>query len=261
MDNTTQLSQLPLIGYKNVFEYIQTLEYKNEEGIQFLEQQLYNLLQKQPEDINLLSLLLHEQIMHNRGTRARSIAYKIWESGGSLDADLEQMYIDDLMNLCLPDMAGAALAPYIADLENSLVNYGNLIVKYAVLSGNMALLERLLVYLPETKENNILRNWLSLSQELHADNHIPQIMTNILNNVREALMGFSYNLFMDRNFPDIEFVFYVDESITDYTEMREKIHLQISSYCAAHKFQELENLSVVLYPLTRHPRQEVWLKK
>lgn len=262
MENqNAQLAKMPLASYKNVWEYLQTLEYQDEEGIRFLEEQLYNLLQALPEDSNLLALLMHEQIMNDRGSRARSIAGKIWETGGALAPEIEVMYIDDLINLGLDDMAGAALAPYISDLENSLKSHGRLLLKYALFSGKMTLLERLMAYLPTNRDNDILRSLLAMFDELKVSRHIPAIMVRLQNNLRDSVMGFSFNIFEDREFPEVEFVFYVDSSVTDYANLRENLNHQISAYCAAHKIEDLINLSTVVYPLSRHPRQELWMAR
>ena len=45
-ENKPQLARMPLANYNNVWEFIQTLEYNDSDNIIFLEQQLYNLLQK-----------------------------------------------------------------------------------------------------------------------------------------------------------------------------------------------------------------------
>ena len=66
------------------------------------------------------------------------------------------------------------------------------------------------------------------------------------------MLGFSYNLFHDRDFPDIEFIFYVDDSIKNYKETGNLLNMQISTYCAAHKIEDLINLSSVVYPISRH---------
>ena len=254
-------NNLPLNSYADAWRYIQTLEYTNKSGILFLEQQLYNLLQQLPEDANLLALLLHEQIMNNRGQRARSIAYKIWESGGILAPEIERMYVDDLINLGLEDMAGAALAPYIADLENSIEKYSGILVKYAMFTGNTSLLERVLSYLPDTEYNQGLHNWIEMNNEEKVMGHIQPIMKRLEENVLEAMMGFRYKVFMTRGFPDIEFLFYVDETITNYTELRETMHLQISAYCAAHKIQDMKNLNVVILPVERRLPQSQWMQE
>lgn len=265
MENTnakdSELARMPLVTYKNAFEYIQTLEYSDKEGILFLEQQLYNLLQKLPEDINILTLLMHEQIMNNRGQRARAIAYKIWESGGVLEPQIERMYIDDLINLGLTDMAGAALAPYISDMENNVQEQSDILLKYAIFIGNMSLLRRILAYLPEEKNYNILRSLLDMNSELQATSHIQPIMAKISENVLESMLGFTYKLFMDREFPEIEFLFYVDDTINNYEEVRKKMHTQISAYCAAHKITDLINMSAVILPIQRRRRQELWLSQ
>lgn len=253
--------QLPLNSYADVWRYIQTLEYKNKDGIIFLEQQLYNLLQQLPEDANLLALLLHEQVMNNRGQRARSIAYKIWESGGILAPEIERMYIDDLINLGLEDMAGAALAPYVADIESSIEKYSGILIKYALFSGNMSLLERVLNYLSDKGYNQGLKYWIQMNNEEKVIGHIQPIMKRLEENVIEAMLGFRYKVFMDRGFPDIEFLFYVDETITNYRELRDAMHLQIASYCAAHKIKNMYDLNVAILPVEKRIPQNQWMSE
>ena len=259
METTKVLTNMPFSTYQNVWQFIQSLEYKNEEGITYVESQIYDMLKELPEDVNLLVLLLHMQIMQGRQERAKSIAYKVWEIGGEANEKIEKMYIDDLLNIGLSDMAGAALAPHIANLETSIFSYEHILLKYAVFSGNMNLLERLLAYLPDGGKYDILRNWLILNDECEATTHIQFIMDRLIEKIKENILGFSYNLFFDREFPEVEFVFYVDDTIKNYESLREQMHLQISSYCSAHKIDDLINLSVVIYPLQRHPRQELWL--
>ena len=65
MEEQKMQKNVPLIDAEKALNFMQTLEYTDEEGILYLEQQLYNLLQKTPNDVNLLVLLLHEQIMQN----------------------------------------------------------------------------------------------------------------------------------------------------------------------------------------------------
>lgn len=253
MEEQTLKKNLPLADGEKALQFMQTLEYTDEEGILYLEQQLYNLLQKTPNDVNLLVLLLHEQIMHNRGRRARTIAYKIWENGGNLSDASEQFYINDLMNLGLSDMAGAAVAPYIADINKSIKTHQNLLIKYAVYSGSMSLLAKLLDYLPDTREYNILRDWIVLNRDFGVSNHIPRIMERLIDKVQENMMGFSFNLYNDREFPDIEFIFYVDDGIANHDETKQLLNTQIATYCASHKIEDLINLSVVIYP-TSHQK-------
>jgi len=249
-----QLDEMPLVSYDKALEYIKTLEYGNEQNIVFLERQLYELLQTLNDDTNLLVLLMHEQIMHNRGARARSIANKIWEIGGAVTPTSEVIYIDNLMNLGLSEMAGAALAPYIADIGTSVQTQSFLLVKYALYSGNMVLLDRLLDYLPATEEYNILRDLIILFDELNVSTHLPAIMEKLFAKLQNSMLGFSFNLFSDREIPDVEFVFYVDDSVSDCEELRQSLDIVISSYCAAHQLEDLINLNTVVYPISRHLR-------
>lgn len=253
MENATidKLSTMPLVSYDKAYQYILSLKYNDSERILFLEQQLYNLLQQTPNDVNLLVLLLHEQIMNNKGQRARSIAHKIWENGGELAPEAEKMYIDDLINLCLLDMAGAALMPIISDLEHNVDIWSDILLKYALVSGNMSLLGKILNYLPENNPTDILVDWIALCDYMQATNHMPKIMTRICDKLQDTMLGFSYNLFFDRGFPDIEFVFYVGNEVHNFEDLRDTLHLQISSYCAAHKIDDLVNLSCAIRPISQ----------
>lgn len=254
MENNSpaQIPTMPLVSLEKAYQYMQSLEYSDAEGIMFLEQQLYNLLTTNPEDSNFLALLLHEQIMNNRGQRARSIAYKIWENGGINNPNIELMYINDLINLCMLDMAGAALAPSIADLENADENTSKLLLKYAIISGNMTLLARLVQYLPDNKNTKILEDWLSMSDYLQANNHIPNIMKRITDKVKDSVLSFSYKLYSDREFPEVEFIFYVGSEINNHNDLQQRLNMDISSYCASHKIQDLINLSNLILPINRY---------
>ena len=256
-DMDAQLKKMPLVSYEKAYQYLISLDYTDAENILYLEQQLYILLQQNPEDTNLLVLLLHEQIMNNKGQRARSIAYKIWENGGNIAPELEKLYIDDLINLYLLDMAGVALMPMISDMENNINKWFDTLLNYSLISGNMPLLERTLNYLPDKRSFNILRDWCMLSEYMKVTEYMPDIMKRICKVVQDTMLSFSYNLFADREFPEIEFIFYVSDEVKDRENMRETLNLQISSYCSARKIDDLINLSSVVYPISRHPRLDV----
>ena len=251
-ENNDILKKMPLVDYNKALQFMQNLEYSDIDNINYLEQQLYAQLQNNQADIDLLVLMMHQQIMKGRGQRARSIAYKIWEMGGEMRLSSEQIFVNDLMNLGLSDMAGAALAAYIADLENNMANYGNLLLKYAVYSGNMTLLGKILNYFPESKNKIVLQDWIQLNEDYDVTKHIPAILNRIIEKVQDSMLGFSYNLFYDREIPDIEFIFYVDDSIKNYKETSNILNMQIATYCAAHKIEDLINLNSVVYPITKH---------
>ena len=105
-----------------------------------------------------------------------------------------------------------------------------------------------------TREYNILRDWIVLNRDFGVSNHIPGIMERLIDKVQENMLGFSFNLYNDREFPDVEFVFYVDDGITNYDETKQLLNTQIATYCASHKIEDLINLSVVLYPISRQKK-------
>ena len=79
-------------------------------------------------------------------------------------------------------------------------------------------------------------------------------MERLIDKVQENMLGFSFNLYNDREFPDVECVFYVDDGITNYDETKQLLNTQIATYCASHKIEDLINLSVVLYPISRQKK-------
>lgn len=251
-ENRDVLGKMPLVNYDKILQFMQNLEYSDADNINYLEQQLYTQLENNQSDIDLLVLMMHQQIMKGRGQRARSMAYKIWEMGGQMRLSSEQIFMDDLMNLGLSDMAGAAIAPYLADLENNMANYGKILLKYAVYSGNMILLDKVLEYFPENKNKIILKDWIQLNEDYSVTKHTPKILARIIEKVQDSMLGFSYNLFNDREIPDVEFIFYVDDSIKNYEEMKNLLNMQIAAYCAANKIEDLVNLSSVVYPISKH---------
>ena len=59
----------------------------------------------------LLILQTHLQIMNSQEQKARAIANRVWELGGNISLMFEKMYLDDLINLGMTDMATVLIRP------------------------------------------------------------------------------------------------------------------------------------------------------
>lgn len=245
---------LPFAGFNNARNFLYDLDFNNAEGILHLEQQLYELLKNNPENSEGLCLLLQEQLMNNRGQRARAIAYKIWELGGELAPQYEYMYINNLIDLGLLEMAGSALATPITDLQNNVGQYAGLLIKYAFATGNMLLLSRVLAYMPETAVYENMRDLVTMFEYLKVENQLPGLMSMLFSKVEDTCLGFDYILYTDRGFPDLEVVFYVDDTVKDLSNFVDAVNLQIGSYCAARKIEDIKNICAAIKPIARHPR-------
>lgn len=89
------------------------LNYEQQSRITAVEQKIYAALNKAPQQLEGLITLMFAHIMLGNRSKAKSMAHKIWEIGGSLAPFFEQVYIQNLLNLGLIDMAKILLSPRI----------------------------------------------------------------------------------------------------------------------------------------------------
>lgn len=142
---TAQVGPLPATDFPTIYRLLVKLDYRQQDEIQDLERQLYLLLKENPENINGLIILMQEQIMRGEHQKAKSLAYKIWDLGGEMSPALEALFISNLINLGLTDMAGILLKPKFDALNTYIKIFYPQLLKYAIATGNLNYIERIAV--------------------------------------------------------------------------------------------------------------------
>lgn len=220
--------------------------YVNVEQIGKYEQQVYALLKTNPQDVDGLVTFLRIQLMLGNHQKAKSIAYRIWEIGGSLKNISEKSFINDLINLGLLEMASILLKPYFETMAASIKEYGALFLKYAIASGNLNVMEKITLLLPEGATRRAMADFIGVYKFLNYGEAFKNMQRMVIENVKDTLCAYEYILYMDRGFTDMEIILYVGNETTDLAHLKQIIDLQTASACSAKGVKKLNNLGYVV---------------
>ena len=229
------------------------LNYEQQSRITAVEQKIYAALNKAPQQLEGLITLMFAHIMLGNRSKAKSRAHKIWEIGGSLAPFFEQVYIQNLLNLGLIDMAKILLSPRIEQLKDNIVFFYPSLVKYAVMTGDIPLLEQLGAFADVTAGDEVLYDFADLYESGNRREHFKNIQKLILEHSREYLSSYEYELYDDRGFPELQIVLYVNYDNQFCSKMQQNITAKINAFWRSCGQEPLNNLSVIVENIRLHP--------
>lgn len=229
------------------------LNYEQQSRITAVEQKIYAALNKAPQQLEGLITLMFAHIMLGNSSKAKSMAHKIWEIGGSLAPFFEQVYIQNLLNLGLIDMAKILLSPRIEQLKDNIVFFYPSLVKYAVMTGDIPLLEQLGAFADVTAGDEVLYDFADLYESGNRREHFKNIQKLILEHSREYLSSYEYELYDDRGFPELQIVLYVNYDNQFCSKMQQNITAKINAFWRSCEQEPLNNLSVIVENIRLHP--------
>ena len=249
----SSIGDMPISDFPTVYRFLVKLDYSQTDHIQRVEQALYQLLKENPDSTIGLILLMQEQIMQGAHQKALSIAYRIWDLGGDLNPALEALYIGNLLNVGLIDMASSLLKAKLENLDEAIPTFLNQIMKYALMSGNIFLLRRIVALEQDIDKKKILQDFCDIFTYLKAEDTFKALQQSITEMLRDVLLGYEYTFYTDRGFTDIEISIYVGDEAGDLEALRQKIEMKITTFCIARKLPRFNNLNYVIRPITEHP--------
>ena len=226
--------------------------YEDTPQIENYERQVYDLLKNSPQNIEGLEVLLRIELMLGNHQKAQSIAYRIWEIGGTMKPEFEKSYINDLLNLSLIEMASILLKPYFERMTDNINDYGHLFLKYAIASGQVMVLEKVASQLMTVGSKKALTDFTAVYRYLNYTETFRGIQRRVLDMVKNTLCAYEFNIYTDRGFTDLEILLYVGKEILDCNKLKEKLDIQISAVCAAKGTKKLNNLSFTVLPISAY---------
>lgn len=229
------------------YDYTRTAEIMN------VEKQIYAALKQNPENVNGLIVLMQEQIMLGNHQRAKALAYKIWEIGGHLTVETENLYIQNLINIGLIEMAGVLLNPRFENMNENIFSFYPSMLKYAIASGDSFLIEKINLTNLSAPSRQMLVDFLNVNRQLNYTEHFSNLQKQLYAQNKEVMLSYDINLYNDRGFTDMEIVLYVSNDILDVNQHYEKMEMQVISYCAVKKIKRLNNLCFLIRPISAHP--------
>ena len=221
------------------------------------EQQIYKLLAAQPGRIEGMITLMFEQIMVGSNSKARSLAYQIWDTGGVLSPFFELVYIENLLSLGLIDMATILLKPKFESLRENLEDFYCVMLKFAVMTGNIPLLERLGEY-EQDRDDELLFDFAAVYAAENLTEPFKNLQRLIWEQTSKYLCAYEYSLYDDKGYPELEVEIYVNFDRQYIEKMQTNLEAKIDAYWASSGHQRLDNFVVRVDNIKNHP---AWLEE
>lgn len=203
------------------------------------------LLLQYPDSTELLVLQAHLQIMNSQEQKARAIAKHTWEIGGNLRLKFEKMYISDLINLALVEMAGILLMPRLNNVLQNMKYFPLEMIRFALISGNLEALSRIV----QTNRNNrvikALNQFVDTYQRTNYMVHFANIQKIAFKEFKDKVCGYDFNCYTDRGFTDVEIVLYFSNYDFSLQKYKENIENSIKGYFLTSGMRQINNLSFV----------------
>lgn len=232
------------------------LPFSSSTDIAALELKVYAELQKKPADICGLIALMFVSIMSGNRNKAKELAYKIWEIGGELPKFFELIYIENLLSLGLLDMATILLKPRFEQLRENIEDFYPVLSKFAVMTGNIGLLDRLQAFPEASADDRLLFDFADIYKEAGCQAQFKDIQKLLLEHSGDYLNAYEYNLYDDRGFAELEIVLYAGFDDAFCLKMQSDIENKIEAYWRSIGKPRLYNHSVSVRNIRQH---ESWL--
>lgn len=239
---------------QNLYRQIKNLDCKNTTEILRTTAVIERLLAQYPENVELLILQTHIEILNSREQRARAIAHRVWEIGGDISLLLEKMYLDDLINLGLLEMAMILIKPRFAELADNIDIFPLEMIKFALITGSVKLLKRICAY---RQDETLFRQLMQFAEAYEYNNyedHFKNIQKIVMESFGEEICAYDYNVYGDRGFTDVEIVLYFSNYDLNLKKYKVLLENRIDGYCLTSQVKRIHNLSFVFRNIKDHPK-------
>ena len=236
-----------------LYNKVLKLSYKNTSAILQAVGEVERLSSQNRDNTELLILLTHLQIMNSQEQRARALANRVWELGGNINLLFEKMYLRDLLNLGMIDMAGILLRPRLENLSDNIAIFPLEMIVFALMIGNAQLLKNVV---SENRTNPLCKALLHFADtyiRVGYEYHFANVQKIVLNNVSDMICGYDFDYYTDRGFTDVEIKLYFSNYDMNVKKYQMLIESKIQSYFSACAGKRIFNLSFVCLNIKDHP--------
>ena len=133
---------------QNLYRQVKSLSCSNTTEILKTGAMVDKMLMQYRDNVELLILQTHLEILNSREQRARAIASRVWELGGNISLVFEKMYLDDLINLGMLEMSMLLIKPHFENLEEDIEVFPLEMIKFALITGSIPLLKKIIAVAP-----------------------------------------------------------------------------------------------------------------
>ena len=246
MENTEQNSDI-----KSILKNLMTSPYSQTENIVLTEQNLKNLYQENPQNIEILIGLLFCNVMFGKRGLALELSQKIWQLGGNLSPFFELVYSDCLINLGELEKAEILITPRLKKLSDNLDYFYMVFVKYALASGNLFLLTQI----GEYPGNDVEKTLFDFAKK-HAFNEssiqYKSLIKIVMNTIKNDLCSLEYVMYPDV----VEIILYTSKTEEENNAIQDKIETNLEEIFSQTAF-EFDDFSIKLENISNHT---AWLE-
>ncbi len=205
-------------------------------------------------NVELLILQTHLEILNSREQRARAIASRIWELGGNIQLTFEKMYLDDLINLGLLEMAMLLIKPKFENINEDIDIFPLEMLKFAIITGSIPLLRKITAVNPENPLFHSLSQFAETYRINNYEEHFKDIQKIVMETFGSEMCAYDYNIYTDRGFTDLEIILYFSNYNSELRRYHALLESKIKGYFMTSGTKKINNLSFSLRNIKNHPK-------
>ncbi|MDD4556652.1 MAG: hypothetical protein PHE89_04935 [Alphaproteobacteria bacterium] len=225
-------------NFELLLKYLQKISPEDKKHLIEVEKQTAMLLREKGEDINGLLVMAWINLLTENRQKALSFLNRIWDLGGELTEYCHIFYLNTLIGVGLLEMAAIMLKDKFENIENHNSKFDNVMMKFAISTGNLNLIKRILPHWQGSQKKD-LNDLIGAYQVLDYGQHF-KITQKIVNEFcKNELYAYDYKLYHDRGFVDLEIVLYVGKETANHQHFIENLNKSIDNY-----FQQTQNKRV-----------------
>ena len=236
-----------------LYDKVLKLSYKNTGAILQTINEAERLSMQDPNNTELLILQTHLQIINSQEQRARALANRVWELGGDISLLFEKMYLRDLLNLCMIDMAAILLKNRLENLSENITIFPLEMIVFALELGNAKLLKQICA---QNLQNPLFKALYRFAQAYILNDYeqnFANVQKIVLNNVSDLLCAYGFDYYTDRGFTDVEIKLYFSNYETNVKKYQSLLESSIDAYFLSRGEKRIFNLSFTCLNIKDHP--------
>lgn len=235
-----------------LYTQLMNMPFTQIENISQIERSFYQELSINPNDRLAFIGLMQVQIMLGNHKKAQSFAYHIWDMGEQMGPTEEFLYINNLIDLGLLEMASMLLKPRFENLSQDIYKFFPIMVKFSTMTGNIYLLDRLLSNPNAPYFDEDYMKLVNYYKNYHYADYLKNIMKIIQETVSGVLCSCEYDI--SAGFvKNLEIYLYLSADKNGIEEIQEKIKEKIKAYYQSVHIEKIPNFEWIIHPISQHP--------
>lgn len=235
-----------------LYSQLMNLPFSKIETISLIEKSLYAELSKNPDDTLALIALMQTQTALGNHEKAKALAYKIWEVGNKLLKEEDYVYVNNLLNIGLLEMASALLKPRFENLSSQIEFYYPMLLKLSTMTGSSQLIERLATHPNAPEKDDLFLKIISRYKSYNYTDHFKNVQKIILETVKGRLCVYDYDI-LGPVMEEIEVTLYLTGDTIELQNTREELEEKLADYYKSANIEKLSSFSWRIKSVSSHP--------